>query len=256
MTKMNRRHIDAIYTELLSRSSKISAKDGSLGLDVLSSLHQYHRAYLALQDNLAIGSRVLDWGGGSGHFSFFLHQNGYQTDIFSFNQPNFVDQEIRENKITHTLADPMEPSVLPYADQSFDAVCSIGVLEHVREIGGDELASLKEIQRILKPGGVFICYHLPNQHSWIEWLAKRFGSYHHQYTFNKPQIRRLFNRLLEIQLCERYAILPRNSLRRLPRAITNNRTFAYFFDAVDAALSALVPRIHQNWLVIAKKPLA
>lgn len=255
MTKMNRQRIDAFYTQLLDRSSKISVKDGSLGLDVLSSLHQYHRAYLAVQNNVATGARVLDWGGGSGHFSFFLHQSGYQTDIYSFNQPHFVDQEIQKNTIPHTLADPAKPSALPYADHSFDAVCSIGVLEHVREIGGDEWASLKEIQRILKPGGVFICYHLPNQHSWIEWLAKRFGSYHHQYTFNEPQIRKLFSGLLEIRDFTRYAILPRNSLRRLPRMITNNRSFAYVFDAIDAVLCALIPRIHQNWLIIAQKPL-
>jgi hypothetical protein len=32
--------------------------------------------------------------------------------------------------------------MLPFPDTCFDAVASVGVLEHVRETGGNELASL------------------------------------------------------------------------------------------------------------------
>ncbi|MBQ4132690.1 MAG: methyltransferase domain-containing protein [Desulfovibrionaceae bacterium] len=45
---------------------------------------------------------------------------------------------------------------------------SIGVFEHVHETGGDQLASLKEISRVLKPEGFFLCFHLPNKYSWVE----------------------------------------------------------------------------------------
>ncbi len=246
-------NFDSFYQHLLERSAALPSKDGSLGLDVLSSVHQYQRAYRIVQQRLPVGADVLDWGGGSGHFSLFLHRQGFKTTIYAFDTPGFVAPEVQNGTVKFTQASSADPIRLPYPDNSFDAVCSIGVLEHVREIGGSERESLQEIQRILKPGGQFICYHLPNAHSWIEWLARRFGSYHHQYTFTKSQISNLFDGLLSIQLCERYAVLPRNSLRRLPRWLTNNRAFAYLFDSIDALLSKFIPRIHQNWLIIAKK---
>jgi len=40
----------------------------------------------------------------------------------------------------------------PYLDK-FDAVVSVGVLEHVKETGGSEIGSLREIFRILKLNG-------------------------------------------------------------------------------------------------------
>jgi ubiquinone/menaquinone biosynthesis C-methylase UbiE len=241
------------YKNLLNRSSQIAAKDGSQALDVLTSLRQYQHAYDIVQKYIPVGADVLDWGGGGGHFAFFLEQNGYQATIFAFSTPEFVLPEMQNGRVLYTAANINEPVKLPFADNSFDAVCSIGVLEHVREIGGDERASLKEISRILKPGGIFFCYHLPNKNSWIEWMAKRFGTYHHQYTYTAPQIRSLFNGFLEIRACTPYAILPRNSLRHLPKILVNSRMFAYLFDTIDFLLGKLLPRIHQNWLIVATK---
>lgn len=36
------------------------------------------------------------------------------------------------------------------------------------QCGGEELASLAEIRRILKPGGLFFCYHFPQKSGWVE----------------------------------------------------------------------------------------
>jgi SAM-dependent methyltransferase len=46
---------------------------------------------------------------------------------------------------------------LPYEDQSFDCVCSMGVLHHVPDIS----KAIKEIFRVLKPGGrlIMMVYH-------------------------------------------------------------------------------------------------
>lgn len=56
----------------------------------------------------------------------------------------------------------------PYASSSFDAVIGSGVLEHVAM----DYESLKELHRILKPGGVMIITYLPNWLSWREWMRR------------------------------------------------------------------------------------
>ena len=244
---------DQVSRDILQRSRQIRGKDGSQGLDALASLHQYHLAYATTRRLLSDKANVLDWGGGSGHFSFFLNQSGYTTSIFSFSEPEFVRTEISSNQIAYTLADPKQPIRLPYPDNHFDAVFSIGVLEHVRETGGNERASLSEIRRILKPNGIFLCYHFPNSGSWIEWLAAKLGRYHHQHTYSSAQLQNIFDGILPITELQRYALLPRNMLRRLPEGIVNHSLFCNLFNAMDRVLSKCLPWLTQNWMVVARK---
>jgi SAM-dependent methyltransferase len=60
-----------------------------------------------------------------------------------------------------------DPVHLPYASASAGAVLSVGVLEHVPDISG----SLREVNRVLRPGGTFFIFMLPNRYSWVEWIA-------------------------------------------------------------------------------------
>lgn len=60
---------------------------------------------------------------------------------------------------------------LPYADGSFDGAIASGVLEHVPM----DYESLKELYRVLKPGGRLILTYLPNAASVEEWGLRRRG---------------------------------------------------------------------------------
>lgn len=118
---------------------------------------------------------VLDWGCGLGQVSDLLRRAG--LDVSSFDHrpdapgalvslPAFPDVR------AHVSGDPV---ALPYPDASFDAVLSCGVLEHVL----DPDASLDELHRVLKPGGLLYVYKLPNRRSYLEWIARRAGMYYH-----------------------------------------------------------------------------
>lgn len=119
---------------------------------------------------------ILDWGCGLGQVSDLLHRAGLNVTSFDYRGENAPD-ELQPlphfpNVRAHLSSDPRK---LPYSDASFDAVLSCGVLEHVP----DPDASLDELARVLKPGGVLYVYKLPNRFSYLEWLACRLGMYYH-----------------------------------------------------------------------------
>ncbi|CAN7729548.1 class I SAM-dependent methyltransferase [Rhizobium sp. LjRoot98] len=75
---------------------------------------------------------------------------------------------------------------LPFKDNSFDAVISIAVLEHVR----DPFLCASEISRVLKPGGELYCS--------VPFLQPYHGYPHHYFNATKQGIRRLFEDQLTV----------------------------------------------------------
>jgi 2-polyprenyl-3-methyl-5-hydroxy-6-metoxy-1,4-benzoquinol methylase len=120
--------------------------------------------------------RLLDWGCGFGQLSHMLKQRGIDVTSIEWN-PDIPEGEVRrlERYPDVEARYTREPVTLPYGDASFDAVLSMGVLEHVQDPEG----SLDELHRILVPGGRLYVYKLPNEHSYLEAIAKRAGFYYH-----------------------------------------------------------------------------
>ena len=234
-------------------------------LDNLSTASQYWMVYENFLNRVAPGSSVLDWGCGDGHFSYFLLSKGFNTYSFNVNKEDsynpdgcklesFLSSEFQDS-FKYKIA-TQGPVYLPYDDETFDAVVSVGVLEHVRQEGGNELESLKEIHRVLKKGGLFLCYHLPNKYSWIEALARRIPSkHHHPYLFTKKDIYRLNqNAGLMVEELKGYAVLPRNELSHLPDSIKNNLWFVNFYNFSDRLLYSIFPMFFQNYYFLSRKP--
>lgn len=221
----------------------------------ITSAEQYRQLYQLLQQYVAPESAVLDWGCGNGHFSYFLLRSHYQTYGYAFEDFYFrsvlepLGYQFQQGSFAYAIA-------LPYADQQFAGVVSVGVLEHVRETGGDELASLKEISRLLKPGGYFICYHLPNQYSWIDAIANFIpNKHHHLYRYTKPEIQQLCQTAgFQVLGCERYGFLPRNFWGNLPASLRNLRSLAHLWNLFDAILSYSLSLFCQNYWFVAQKP--
>ena len=57
---------------------------------------------------------------------------------------------------------------LPFADNTFDGVWACGVVHHT----GDTGKAIREIRRVLKPGGRAMISHMYRRHSWMYYLSK------------------------------------------------------------------------------------
>jgi cyclopropane fatty-acyl-phospholipid synthase-like methyltransferase len=217
--------------------------------------HQYLRLYELTRKYVPAGARVLDWGTASGHFAYFLARAGYEVTAYSLFEEQ-APQGLDGAGYRLVIGDPADPVTLPFGQGSFDAVASIGVLEHVRETGGDEVDSLNEIRRILRPGGTFMCFHLPNRHSWIDHAARLVGAHHHTYRYTPSDIASIMEAAsLRVVETERYAVLPRLPLSRLPNSLRWSERFARAYDRLDAFLGRVLPWICTNHYVVATVPM-
>jgi SAM-dependent methyltransferase len=123
-----------------------------------------------------VRGKVLEWGCQHGLDScVFRMRFGRSVQLFSCDV--FEDSVFKPfHEFSGTAYSRIRhPFKLDYSDSYFDVVLSNGVLEHVP----DDLASIKEVHRILKPGGVFIVTCLPNRWSYTEAMARFLKASHH-----------------------------------------------------------------------------
>jgi SAM-dependent methyltransferase len=160
---------------------------------------------------------ILDWGCGKGHVSFLLRQRGAKLKACDYRSDGAPDPDStfgQATPITRSAGipvDPLEDAIrLPYENASFDVVLSVGVLEHV----ANDLESLKEIHRVLRPGGLLFCFNLPYFLSWTQRLAHLRGNFYHDRLYSKALAKRLLRRsgydLLHIWHRQ---LLPKNTVR-------------------------------------------
>jgi SAM-dependent methyltransferase len=90
-------------------------------------------------------ARVLDVGAGEGYFCDLLRQRGYQVEACDYLPENF-----KVSGVPFTKADLNQSIPLP--DNTYDAVVSIEVLEHLE----NHFRFTSELLRITKPGGMLI----------------------------------------------------------------------------------------------------
>jgi SAM-dependent methyltransferase len=221
---------------------------------------QYLPLYRLAAKYAGPGVSVLDWGSGNGHFSYFLLRLGFVVTAFNLQSQECALADLLRARFgdhyrLYFGADD-EPARLPFADASFALAFSIGVLEHVRESGGSELASLAELRRVLKPGGLLLCGMLPKKHSWIEFLVRNFfkHKHHHLYRYTGRDVVDLLTRAgFELIELDTHGFLPRNSLNRAALAgLTGRTAVVRLFNLIDRMLARSLPVIAQNFMLCAR----
>jgi ubiquinone/menaquinone biosynthesis C-methylase UbiE len=101
----------------------------------------------------APGERILEIGPGSGYYTLEVATavDGGSVDIFDVSQ-RFLDEVLRaaaERGIANITATQGDARALPYEDDHFDAAFLVTVLGEIP----DEGAALRELARVLRPGG-------------------------------------------------------------------------------------------------------
>jgi SAM-dependent methyltransferase len=109
--------------------------------------------------------RHLDVGCASGLFMEALQSHGWQVEGVELNETAARTTSARLG--VPVFVGPFEEA--DYPDASFDAVTMWDVLEHLH----DPLASLRELRRIVRPGGVLFV-RVPNAASYVARLCGRY----------------------------------------------------------------------------------
>jgi SAM-dependent methyltransferase len=177
---------------------------------------------------------VLDWGCGYGQMTDLLRRRGMRVTAIDYDpEINGLERRPLDRYPGLDALYTGDPVRLPFEDDAFDAVLSMGVLEHV----GDPDGSLEETRRILRRGGLLYVFKLPNRLSYLEAIAKRTGQYFHgqlpdDRVYTVSIARELFERhgfhLLEIRRANMLPLtLPGRIAGRLAPAIWSaNRAIA------------------------------
>jgi 2-polyprenyl-6-hydroxyphenyl methylase / 3-demethylubiquinone-9 3-methyltransferase len=119
-------------------------------------------------------AHVLDVGCGAGFLSNDLARQGFEVTGLDASENSLAVARHHDatGKVRYQLGDAYQ---LPYADESFEAVCAMDFLEHIEK----PERVIAEIGRVLKPGGLFF-FHTFNRNlmAWlivikgVEWVVK------------------------------------------------------------------------------------
>jgi ubiquinone/menaquinone biosynthesis C-methylase UbiE len=114
------------------------------------------------------GGRAIEVGAGRGSMGAFFAANGFETHLLDTSekalhsaQYNFEQDKLNSYCI---CGDTLN---LPYADDSFDVLVSIGLLEHFEDVE----QPVVEQMRLLRDGGVFLGYVVPERPISVQTLA-------------------------------------------------------------------------------------
>jgi 2-polyprenyl-3-methyl-5-hydroxy-6-metoxy-1,4-benzoquinol methylase len=107
--------------------------------------------------NQLYGCKILDIGSLDSLFPLFLATKGAEVHAIDINQKvlelNTLSKRLGVNNF-HALV--MDATKLNYPDNFFDIVTAISTIEHILPLDEGDTEAMKEIARVLKPGGIAV----------------------------------------------------------------------------------------------------
>jgi len=205
-----------VYDESLRETARQSAADGRASYATIENptthdIYRYLAEYVGAVAQQQTGRepkdiKILDWGGGKGYVTYFLQQQGFDVTLYetaSFPHRDFWKKFELKTKTS-------DGPTLPFEDGEFDMVVGFGVLEHVPY----EYDALKEVNRVLKNDGLFLCFNLPNRFGYLHHVAAKRGVKYHDRLYTSRETRWLLKRsgFNTVGKPWRRQLFPKNSL--------------------------------------------
>jgi ubiquinone/menaquinone biosynthesis C-methylase UbiE len=121
-----------------------------------SAVHSSGRDLQRLGERLSAfpQAKVLDLGCGAGHASFVAAAHVAQVTAYDLSAQmlDVVKQAAKDKGLNNITTSQGYAEILPFDDASYDVVISRYSAHHWHDVG----QAMREIKRVLKPGGVFI----------------------------------------------------------------------------------------------------
>ncbi|HTD08840.1 MAG TPA: methyltransferase domain-containing protein [Solirubrobacteraceae bacterium] len=181
-------------------------------------------------------ARILDAGCGSGRFMVDLAKRGEVTGV------ELSDTSValaRQRDIGEVVAGSVLE--MPFADASFDLAVSLDVIEHLE----DDIAALRELRRVVAPGGALLVT-VP-AYQWLWSGHDEINHHHRRYT------RRTLQSAAEQAGWKQTRTTYFNSLL-LPVAILLRVLDRFSTKTTESSLDLWIPPEPLNWLL--ERPLA
>lgn len=196
----------------------------------------YLRHYVELVSRFAPpGAKVLDIGCGNGISSRLLNQSGFEvvgTDI----SPLFLDdaKKWENTKLRYEVCDVLE---LPYADESYDIICSNELVEHLPDVE----TALTEMVRVVRKGGRVVisgpnlCSPITSLLDWLRLMRGKHGR--PVWAETKEQAFQQLKHNCSLYIKKRYLTKTPHFLYREPElqvdAIGGDADSAYYANPID-----------------------
>ncbi len=236
-------NLDQTDFDFLLRNAKEGKAKGLknfLHLDQPINLWNYIRIANDIAAQVPAGANMLDWGCGMGQMTYLMQQRGLNVTAFDVRPANDALPDTPLST-TFDIITSQEPTHLSFEDNRFDAALSCGVLEHVDEFSepGNEIKSLRELHRVLKPGGQLLIYQLPQVHAWQEAMIRRFKlGYSHPRRYVADEIAQMLHDTgFEVIRLRRANLVPKNLTGMPARLRTAYSRTSKPLIAIDGVLS-------------------
>lgn len=174
------------------------------------------------------GKHVLEIGCGMGFDSLEFLKRGVKitsTDL----TPNAVAMTQRHFEVENVTAESVHVENaldLSFEDETFDGVWTNGVIHH----SGDTPRAVREIRRVLKPGGRAMVSHFYRRPSWMYWIS-RLGRENIEYKEEDPPVTDFYTEADVLAMFEGFEVVEaeQEHYRALPVARRGLKAFLYRF---------------------------